>query len=148
LLARALLGLGRDGERAWRYRRGDLDYTVGFVGEVARYLAVSKTTGGDFREGDVLALLSGELGMSQWTISPTYKDAPDERVALPKKGRTKRPIGRYFTAQRIDPANKNVLSNYLGWVWGRRNQFFLATPYAENAAPLPIDQAALTARLG
>lgn len=148
-VAPALLNTASSGERAYEYRQGDMRIIVGYLKGSARYLAALKSSGGAFREGDVLIFLASELGGEKWTVTPSYKDAPEDTIETgPKAKKTNRPRARYFQAQRIDDEKtKRVVANYSGWVWSSKNHLFLATPYAENEVPLYIDTAAVIARL-
>ena len=65
-IARDLLGDVLRGERAWEYRFGTYQLTVGFYADIARYAAFQKTSGGKFEEADLRTVLDLIAPWNSW----------------------------------------------------------------------------------
>ena len=138
------------GERAWEYRVGAYRIVVGYLDGVARYLTARKAAGGALSTGDVLSVLSAELGGGTWTIEPPFeesKPAPKTTTKTQRTRRTPEARVRYYRAQRKDARGADVQANYLGWTRAAKATLFLCTPYTKGRAPLFVDEAAIEGKL-
>ncbi|MEI8310723.1 MAG: hypothetical protein WCH98_08205 [Verrucomicrobiota bacterium] len=93
VMARGLLGMSAQGEKAYSYPQAGDDIVVGFFDDVARYLAVIRAKGPKtgFSSGEMTSILALNGPPDSWksevvatagkTAKPTKKTAPSESPA-------------------------------------------------------------------
>lgn len=141
---------GRPGEKAFSYSQGDFRVVVGFLHDIARYVAVLRDGGPNtsFSPAELAGALSLNAPASLWTI-----DVPDAPKKAPPPSRRKsatppRPT-TYLTY--VEPSTKKsdpVGTEIHGWMPGKEPYVFFYLPQLEGQPPLLVSEWGVQQALG
>lgn len=136
VMARNILGL--PGEKAGTYSWGDFEIIVGFLNDLARYVAVKRRRGPNspLTPAELAGALSLHAPASTWTIE--IPDAPAKKTPEPRR-RTKieTPPTTYLSYVEKDPKAKDkVVREIRGWMPGNKPFAFFYLPALEGKPPV------------
>ncbi len=155
LMAKNLLGLNHAGEKAYRYRQGSFDVIVGFLGGVARYVAVVRTKGPlvPLSPAELSSALALNAPAAEWILE-SVPPTPKKTATSSKSARTPlkggRPVASVYLShiQRDPKAKDRVLRELFGWASGTSPYAFFHLPAIEGQPPLLPDEWAVHQALG
>lgn len=140
VMTRTVFGL--PGEKAWSYAWGDFDIVVGYLNDLARYMAVKRRRGPntEFTPAELAGVLALNAPASQWTV-----DIPDavKKPATPprRKPATTGLPSQYFSHAEKDPKIKDkVLREIRGWMPGGKPYAFFYEPAQDGQPPLLVSE--------
>lgn len=127
---RMILGLNRV-EEVRQHGLGDCTLIVGYVGAIARYLAVLKTSGPltPFSIGEFEGVMNLVAPSSLWKETPSAKETEAIRPVNPRRRTSKpdRPT-RYFKYVEKEPKSELVKFEVLAWLPGEEPYAFCYIP--------------------
>jgi hypothetical protein len=155
VLSPNLLGLNHSGEKAFAYPQGAFEIVVGYLNDIARYVALVR------KRGPMVALTPSELSAALtlnapaalWTLETPSAPAPKPTTSKSKKTPSKIKTGAgpttYLTYTERDPKVKDrVTKELFGWVPGASPYAFFYLPNLEGQLPIIPSEWALDQKLG
>ena len=139
-MAKGLLGMTAQGEKAYAYPQPGDDIVVGFFDDVARYLAVVRTNGpmNGFSPGEMSSILAlngptdswkSEVSAASNTPKPTKKPAPADS-----------PTTYYFLSDK----DRQII----GWQPGNKPFAFFLLPSYPNQPSIVLNEWQITRAIG
>lgn len=158
LMAKNLLGLTHAGEKAYRYRQGSFDVVVGFLGGIARYMAVVRARGPQvpLSPSELSAALALNAPASEWVMeaspTPPKKTASSTSASKSSKSAVKggRPVSSVYLShiERDPKAKDRVLREMFGWASASSPYAFFHLPALSGQPPVLPDEWAVHQALG
>lgn len=124
VMARGLLGMTAQGEKAYTYPQAGNDIIVGFFDDAARYLAVIRTKGPktEFSPAEMSSILALNGPVGSWKSEQSQAPAPAGKSSKPTKKSVPAEIpSTYFTLSDKD-------RQILGWQPGGKPFVFFLQP--------------------
>ncbi len=155
VLTANILGLNHSGEKAFSYPQGAFEIIVGYINDIARYVALVR------KRGPLVALTPSELSAAMtlnapaalWALEtaavPTPKPATSKSKKTPAKIKTGAGPTTYLTYIERDPKVKDrVTKELFGWVPAASPYAFFYLPSLEGQLPLVPSEWAVEQKLG
>lgn len=148
VMARNIFGL--PGEKAFRYRQGDFDVVVGYLGEFARYCATVRRSGPlkELSSSELAIVLSLNAPAALWTVE--VPEASAKTSAKGKTAKTTPPLRTTYLryVERDPKVKEKILCELLGWMPARKAYAFFCLPAKEGQPPLLASEWAVNQALG
>ncbi len=155
VLSTNILGLNHSGEKAFSYPQGAFEIIVGYINDMARYMALVR------KRGPMVALTPSELSAAltlnapaaMWTLEtsavPAPKRADSKSKATPAKIKAGAGPTTYLSYTERDPKIKDrVTKELFGWVPAASPYAFFYQPNLEGQLPLVPSEWAVEQKLG
>ncbi|MEX1117210.1 MAG: hypothetical protein WEB60_00310 [Terrimicrobiaceae bacterium] len=155
VLTTNLLGLNHSGEKAFSYPLGAFDIIVGYINDIARYMALVR------KRGPMVALTPSELSAAMalnapaalWVLETAAVPAPKPATSKSKKTPAKIKTGdgptTYLSYIERDPKIKDrVTKELFGWVPADAPYAFFFLPNIDGQLPLVPSEWAVDQKLG
>ncbi len=136
VMARSLLGMTADGEKAYAYPQAGEDIIVGFLDDVARYLAVVRRKGPKtgFSPAEMASILALNGPQSAWKSERTdTKTAPASKAKSVKKSSSPEEPTTYFS---LNADGRELV----GWQPGGKPFVFFLLPSHPNQPHLLLNE--------
>ena len=134
-MAPSLVDMTSRGEKTYSYEQGSTTITVGFFDNVARYMAIARSTGPKcgFSPAEMASILSLNAPSGQWkkeisSVDPVTKSSKHIEINTPE-------ASTYYTLS--DPKLK---SEVLGWEPGGKPFTFFFTPAWPGQQPIVLNE--------
>lgn len=153
VMARNVLGLGPTGEKAYLYPQGDFDVLVGFFGDIARYMAVSRKKGPQvaLSPAEVSSALALNAPAALWTIEQADPPPPAKAVKgkkTPVKIFPKGPTAYFAYAERDPKIKDTVTREIFGFAPANAPYAFFYLPVLANHPPILPSEWGVDQKLG
>jgi len=155
VLTANVLGLNHAGERAFSYPQGAFDIIVGYLNDIARYMALVR------KRGPMVALTPSELSAAMtlnapaalWTLEtaavPIPKSSSSKSKKAPAKIKSSAGPTTYLSYTERDPKIKDrVTKELFGWMPAASPYAFFYQPSLEGQLPLVPSEWAVEQKLG
>lgn len=155
VLSPNLLGLNHSGEKAFAYPQGAFEIIVGYINDIARYVALVR------KRGPMVALTPSELSAALalnapaalWTLETAAEPKPKPAASKSKKSptRIKTAAGptTYLSYTERDPKIKDkVTKEVFGWVSATSPYAFFYLPGLDGQLPIIPSEWAIDQKLG
>jgi len=122
-MARGLLGMTAQGEKAYAYPQAGDDIVVGFFDDVARYLAVIRERGpkSGFSPAEMSSILALNAPADRWQAETVAPAAPAKSSKAPRKTVSPAPPSTYYSLSENG-------SQIVGWQPGDKPFVFFLLP--------------------
>ncbi|MEI6070202.1 MAG: hypothetical protein WCS31_00300 [Verrucomicrobiae bacterium] len=123
VMARSLLGMTAQGEKAYSYSQAGDDIVVGFFDDVARYLAVIRKSGSKpgFSPAEMASILALNGAPADWKSEKSEDPAQAKTTKVPKKTISPAQPATYFSFSDKD-------RDVIGWQPGDKPFVFFLLP--------------------
>lgn len=153
LLAKGVLGIGGETEKAYQYDAGDFSLIIGFLDGIARYMAVTRSRGPltPLSPAEMASALSLNAPATTWKKEVATVEYKKPSKSKKTERRTSRPTPptTYFTHVTSDSKDKKrVVREMLGWTPGGQPYAFFYLPNLPGSFPVMPSEWGVQAALG
>lgn len=144
VMARGLLGMTAQGEKACAYPQPGDDVVVGFFDDVARYLAVVRSNGPmtGFSPAEMSSILSLNGPPDLWKSEQSQDDAPGTKTSKPVKKTI--PSGPPSTYYSLSDKDRQII----GWQPGNKPFVFFLLPSYPGQPSILLNEWQIASAIG